>query len=136
MDEEKIQAIGKALRTEGSRQKAIELIDKIETLPESLADAWGDDLAFALEEENVPYTQTRILRQLKKVAASSPEEAADTTQSVVRVVSEGLHDLSHSDISSSTVVDCGTEVLEEVLSGVDARDHELPLSHTDVDEFL
>jgi hypothetical protein len=136
MDEEKIQAIGKALRTEGSRQKAIELIDKIETLPESLADTWGDDLAFALEEENVPYTQTRILRQLKKVAASSPEEAADTTQSVVRVVSEGLHDLSHSDISSSTVVDCGTEVLEEVLSGVDARDHELPLSHTDVDEFL
>ena len=136
MDEEKIEAIGEALRTEGSREKAIELIDKIETLPESLADAWVEDLAFALEEENVPYTQSRILRQLKKVAVNYPEKAAAATPSVVRVVSEELHDLSHSDISSSTVVDCGTEVLEFVVSGVEPRDHELQLSHTDVDEFL
>ena len=136
MDKEQIQAIGEALRTEENRQKAIELINKIETLPEPLADAWVDDLAFALKEESVPYTQSQILRQLMKVAESYPEKVAAAIPTIVQVVGEGLHDLSHSGVSSSTVVDCGTEVLKDVVCGVDVRNHELPLSHTDVDEFL
>lgn len=136
MDEKKIQAIGKALRSKDSRQKAIELIDKIETFPESLADAWVDDLAFALDEEDVAYTQNQILRQLKKVVVSSPVKAATATPSIVQLISKKLNDLSNSNISSSTIVDCATEVLEYIVSGADARDLELPLSHNDVDKFL
>ena len=69
MDEEKIQAVEKAIRTDDRRQKAVQLIDKIDSLPYPLAEAWTDDLAYALKREKIPYHRNQILKQLKK----SPE---------------------------------------------------------------
>ena len=136
MDEEKIQAVEKAIRTDDRRQKAVQLIDKIDSLPYPLAEAWTDDLAYALKREKIPYHRNQILKQLKKIARDHPEDAAVAASALARVVGERLHGLSHSEMDQNIAVTWGTEALQSIISERDQRNQRIDIAYDDVAEFL
>lgn len=136
MDEEKIEAIGKALRTEGHRLKAIELIAKIEPLPRSLATAWINDLVYAFSTETGAYNEFQILEQLKRFVAEYPGEAAEAVPPVVEEVNDELRDTDETDHSNSTKVEWGTEILWNVVENTTPSETRFNIRPEDVDAFL
>lgn len=136
MEDDKIQAIEEAIRSDKNRQKAIDLIDKIDSLPQPLAEAWTDDLAYALEQEEVPYNRNQILKQLKKIARDHPREASVASSTLAQVVGNKIHDLSNSEMTQNTAISWGTEALQSIVSGVDRRDQHIHVTYDDVKQIL
>jgi hypothetical protein len=136
MEDDKIQAIEEAIRSDKNRQKAVDLIDKIDSLPQPLAEAWTDDLAYALEQEEVPYNRNQILKQLKKIARDHPGEASVASSALVQVVGNKIHDLSNSEMTQNTAISLGTEATQSIVSGVDRQDQHINITYDDVKEFL
>ncbi|KYH24575.1 hypothetical protein HAPAU_35580 [Halalkalicoccus paucihalophilus] len=136
MDEEKIEAIGKALRTERHRVNAINLISKINPLPQSLATAWINDIVYALDTETGAYNKFQILKQLKRLAQEHPSEAVVAVPSVAKEVNNELRNSAEEDLSSNTKVNWGTEILQYILEGTDASEARFDIHPRDINAFL
>ena len=135
MNEEQIHAIGEALRTEEHRQKAINILKKIEHFSDELVDTWIEKLAFALEQEDNPYHQNEILKQLGKMAKTHPERVAEFIPSIACVVGKKIEDQSSSNIGSSALVTEGTDILNSIIVEVEGP-LPVPISSTDVEQFF
>lgn len=84
MDEDKITAIGKALRSDGHRVKALGIIAKVDRLSDSLVTSWIDDIVYALNDEDVEYNKYQILEQLRRMADAYPRESVDAESNDLR----------------------------------------------------
>lgn len=132
MDEEKIKSIGKALRTDDHRLETLELIEKIDPLPRSLATAWINDIVYAIESENGAYNQLQIFKLLRRVARQYPDVAEAAVTPVVAEVNEDLQRLSGGNPSDSMKVKWGTEILWNIIEGTTTSESQLEICPEDV----
>jgi hypothetical protein len=136
MDDDKIEAIGKALRSDDHRTRAINIIGKIDPLPEYLVESWIDDVVFALENENNPFDQRQIFRELVRMAKAYPGKATTAVPVVTRELNEEIYNSQGKELESNKRVDWSTSILQIALEEIDPTDCFPSLSPDDLDNFL
>ncbi|WP_148286674.1 hypothetical protein [Halarchaeum acidiphilum] len=136
MDEEQIEAISRALRSDEYRSRGIKLISKVEPLSKELADAWADDVAFALRDESSAYTQYQLLEQLSRIARRSPRSVVPIVPVIVSHVADGLENTGSDDPDGNAKVRYGTTILRAVVDGTGPEEGTFDVKRTDVDAFF
>jgi len=136
MDGDKIEAVGKAFRSEEHRSKALGIVEKIDPLPEKFVDNWIEDVVFALDNDDNLYTQYQILRQLERMAKSHPQLATVTIPVVTRNLNEELKSQAGEDKSSNKKIERCTSIIEAVIEGTRLDDDFPIVSPADVDSLL
>jgi hypothetical protein len=133
MDDDKIEAVGKALRSDDNRLQAIGVVSKVDPLPQRLVESWIDDIVFALEDDDNPYNQYQILKELKRMAKAYPELAITAVPVVAHELNDGLQNLNGDEPSSSKKVDWCTSILQAIVEGTEPDDGfpDVSLDHLD-----
>lgn len=136
MDEDQIEAISRALRSDEYRSRGLELLSKVDPLSKELADAWADDVAFALREESNAYIQYQLLEQLARIAQRSPQSVVSVAPVVVSHVSDGLKSTGGDDPHENAKVRYGTAILQAIVDGTSSEEGLFDTERTDVNTFF
>lgn len=136
MDDDKIEAVGKALRSDDHRLQAIGVISKIDPLPEQLVKSWIDDVVFALKDDNNLYNQVQILKELERMAKAYPRLATTAVPVVTRELNGELRNLNGRDPSSNVKVDWCTSILQVVVDGTEPENSFPDVSHNNLYAFF
>ncbi|CCQ36365.1 uncharacterized protein Nmlp_2189 [Natronomonas moolapensis 8.8.11] len=136
MEDNKIEAIGGALRSDDHRLKAISIISKIDPLPRHLVESWIDDIVFAVEEDNNRYNQYQIYKELKRMTEAYPELATTAVPVVTQELNEELHNLNGKEPSHGKIVNWCTSILQTVIQNTGPDDDFPNFSHSDLDQLL
>ncbi|WP_157575486.1 hypothetical protein [Haloferax sp. Q22] len=136
MDEDKVEAIGKALRSDDYRLRAIGIVSKIDPLSRRLVESWVDDVAFALEDENNPYNQYQVLKELKRMAKAYPELATTAVPAIARELDKELRNLNGEEPSSNKKVVWCTSILHAIVEGTEPDDGFPDVPPSDLDAIF
>lgn len=136
MDEDKIEAVGEALRSDDHRLQAIGVVEEVDPLPRRFVESWIDDIVFALGDDNNLYNQYQILKELKRMAEAYPGLAITAVPVVARELDEELHNLKGEERSGNKKVDWCTSILQAIVEGTEPDDRFPDVSRSDLNALF
>jgi hypothetical protein len=120
MDDDKIEAVGKALRSDDHRLRAIGIISAVDPLPQHLVESWIDDVVFALENDDNAFNQLEILKELERMAKAYPGLATTAVPVVAREVDQKLRSSNGEEQSSDHKINYCTSILQAIVDDTEA----------------